>query len=108
MGVATETMAQTHSESYWEGEYGKGTETFDWYQQPAHMDSVLAQIKSGQTALVTGCGTSDLPATLAAKGVVVHACDFANSAIAAMKGRAGNVTFTLRMSQPCPASIPRA
>merc|ERR1740130_2081527 len=36
---------------------------------------------------------TDLPATLAAKGVVVHACDFANSAIAAMKGRAGNVTF---------------
>ena len=36
---------------------------------------------------------TDLPATLATKGVAVHACDFANSAIAAMKTRAGNVTF---------------
>merc|ERR1711990_508049 len=93
MGTVRQTMAEGHSAAYWEAQYSKSTDEFDWYQQPAHMDNILAQIPSGTSVLCTGCGTSAVPAHLAGAGVDVHAIDWSNTAIGAMKNKHANVNW---------------
>merc|ERR1719353_1519707 len=74
-----------HSEAYWDQEYTKSTEEFDWYQQYAHLDSVMSDIEKGKSVLVAGCGTSAVGPSLAKNGRNVTCIDNSATCINAMK-----------------------
>merc|ERR1712166_490102 len=87
MGITVLAMA-TQSQQYWDQEYSKSSDEFDWYQQYAHLDNVLSAIESGTSCLVVGAGTSAVGPSLAKRGVNVTCIEQSSTAVNAMKARA--------------------